>query len=189
MPRPHASEIVFDYNRLGAKLLLSHLERCIYGIFRQILSHDLVDYHDRQYRFLVRYLRTVDDPLVAPPAIAELLKVPLSHPSVATWTGNLLWISALCGGVFGLLGGWLIDRLGRKTVMAASIFLYSFSPFLAAFSTSLPWFISFAARPSSVCASSSSPPLRGWPKYSKTRSSARSGSGSRKLLHRSVACW
>ena len=39
--------------------------------------------------------------------------------------GRLLWIAALCGGVFGLLGGWLVDRFGRKTVMAASIFVYS----------------------------------------------------------------
>ncbi|MGN6547905.1 MAG: MFS transporter [Aureliella sp.] len=82
-------------------------------------------------------------PLVAPPAIAELLDVPLSHPSVRDWTGRLLWISALCGGIFGLLGGWLIDRLGRKSVMAGSIFLYSFSPFLAAYSTTLPMFIFF----------------------------------------------
>ena len=82
-------------------------------------------------------------PLVAPPAIAELLNVPLSHPSVTAWTGRLLWITALCGGVFGLWGGWLIDRLGRKTVMAGSIFVYSFSPFLAAYSTTLPWFIFF----------------------------------------------
>ena len=52
-------------------------------------------------------------------------------------------ITALCGGVFGLLGGWLTDRFGRKTVMAAAIFLYSFSPFAAAYSTSLGWFIFF----------------------------------------------
>ncbi|MCC6509827.1 MAG: MFS transporter [Pirellulaceae bacterium] len=82
-------------------------------------------------------------PLVAPPAIAELLNVPISNPLVTLWTGRLLWISALCGGVFGLWGGWLIDRLGRKTVMAASIFVYSFSPFLAAYSTTLAWFIFF----------------------------------------------
>lgn len=82
-------------------------------------------------------------PLVAPPAIAELLSVPPSHPSVTLWTGRLLWITALCGGVFGLIGGWLTDRLGRKFVMAASIFVYSFSPFLAAYSTSLGWFIFF----------------------------------------------
>lgn len=82
-------------------------------------------------------------PLVAPPAIAELLDVPPNHHLVTLWTGRLLWISALCGGVFGLLGGWLTDRLGRKFVMAASIFVYSFSPFLAAYSTTLFWFIFF----------------------------------------------
>jgi MFS family permease len=82
-------------------------------------------------------------PLTAPPAIAELLAVPLNHPAVTEWTGRLLWITALCGGTFGLLGGWLVDRLGRKTVMAASIFVYSFSPFAAAYSTSLGMFIFF----------------------------------------------
>src|SRR5215204_442397 len=71
-------------------------------------------------------------PLVAPPAIAELLNLPTNHHMVTLWTGRLLWITALCGGTFGLLGGWLTDRLGRKFVMAASIFVYSFSPFLAA---------------------------------------------------------
>ncbi len=82
-------------------------------------------------------------PLAAPPAIAELIGKPLNHPDVTLWTGRLLWITALCGGVFGLIGGWLTDRLGRKRVMAASIFVYSFSPFLAAFSTSLGMFIFF----------------------------------------------
>jgi MFS family permease len=58
-------------------------------------------------------------------------------PLVRAWGGRLLWIAALCGGVFGLLGGWLIDRLGRKTIMIASILAYSFSPVAAAFSTAL----------------------------------------------------
>ena len=82
-------------------------------------------------------------PLVAAPAIAELLKIPLNNPIVTDWVGRLLWISALCGGVFGLLGGWLVDKLGRKRVMALSIFLYSLSPFFAAYSTSLPMFVFF----------------------------------------------
>jgi MFS family permease len=82
-------------------------------------------------------------PLVAAPAIAELLKIPQNNPIVTDWVGRLLWISALCGGVFGLLGGWTVDKLGRKTVMGLSIFLYSFSPFAAAYSTSLPMFIFF----------------------------------------------
>lgn len=82
-------------------------------------------------------------PLIGGPAIAEILQVPLNHPSVREWFGPMLWITALCGGVFGLLGGWLTDRFGRKTVLLGSILLYSFSPVLAAFSTSLPWFIFF----------------------------------------------
>ena len=82
-------------------------------------------------------------PLVGVPAIAEFLKVPRSHPDVTMWMGNLLWITALCGGVFGLLGGRLIDQFGRKRIMALSIFLYSFAPFAAAYSQSLTTFILF----------------------------------------------
>jgi MFS family permease len=82
-------------------------------------------------------------PLVGVPAIAELLNLPANHPAVTDWMGRMLWITALCGGVFGLLGGWLIDRFGRKRIMAAAIFLYAFSPFAAAFATSLPMFVFF----------------------------------------------
>jgi MFS family permease len=63
--------------------------------------------------------------------------VPPNSPLVRDWASRLLWVAALCGGVFGLLGGWLIDRLGRKTIMVASIFAYSFSPVAAAFSSDL----------------------------------------------------
>jgi MFS family permease len=61
---------------------------------------------------------------------------PTSLP-VRAWGGRMLWIAALFGGVFGLLGGLLIDRLGRKTIMVASILAYSLSPVAAAFSTEL----------------------------------------------------
>ena len=82
-------------------------------------------------------------PLTAAPAIAELLKIPQNNPLVTAWTGKLLWLTALCGGIFGLLGGWLTDRFGRKTIMVASIFVYSLSPMAAAFSTSLEAFVFF----------------------------------------------
>jgi MFS family permease len=82
-------------------------------------------------------------PLVLGPALAELLKVPQNHPDVTAWVGRVLWITALCGGIFGLLGGWLIDRFGRKTVMVGSIFVYSLSPVLAALSTDLSMLIFF----------------------------------------------
>ncbi|MBX9579391.1 MAG: MFS transporter [Gemmataceae bacterium] len=76
-------------------------------------------------------------PVIAGPALSELLGVPLDHPDIRNWVGRTLWIAAVCGGVFGLLGGVLIDRFGRKRVMAGSILLYSFSPVAAAFSTEL----------------------------------------------------
>src|SRR4051812_47954916 len=82
-------------------------------------------------------------PLVLAPALSELLQVPPNHPEVTAWVGRVLWITALSGGVFGLLGGWLIDRLGRKSVMAGSIFVYSLSPVLAGLSTQLGWLIFF----------------------------------------------
>src|SRR4051794_14257984 len=78
-------------------------------------------------------------PLVLAPALSELLHVPANHPDVTTWVGRVLWMTALSGGIFGLLGGWLIDRLGRKSVMIGSIFVYSLSPVLAGLSADLPW--------------------------------------------------
>jgi MFS family permease len=129
-------------------------------------------------------------PLVAAPAIAELLKLPMNNPIVTSWVGNLLWIAALCGGVFGLLGGWLVDKFGRKKIMAASIFLYSFSPFCAAYATSLGAMLcSSAARPSSACAWSLWRRSPGWRRFSKTRSRRRSGWASRRPLPRSAVCW
>src|SRR6516162_2531422 len=82
-------------------------------------------------------------PLVLAPALSELLRVPPNHPEVTAWVGRVLWMTALSGGIFGLLGGWLVDRLGRKFVMAGSIFIYSLSPVLAGLSTSLAWLIFF----------------------------------------------
>src|SRR6186713_3007611 len=70
-------------------------------------------------------------PLIAAPAIAEILQVPPNNPLVTDWVGRLLWLAALSGGIFGLLGGWLTDRLGRKTVLALSIAVYSLSPVAA----------------------------------------------------------
>ena len=42
-------------------------------------------------------------PLVAAPAIAELLRVPMNNPLVTDWVGRLLWIAAVCGGTFGTM--------------------------------------------------------------------------------------
>jgi MFS family permease len=82
-------------------------------------------------------------PLIGSQSLAQLLDAPPTSDIVRLWSGRMLWIAALAGGLFGLLGGFLIDRLGRKKVMVASILLYSFSPVAAACSTELWQFVLF----------------------------------------------
>jgi MFS family permease len=53
------------------------------------------------------------------------------------WARTLFFVPAMVGGVFGLLGGYLTDRLGRRRVLTFSILLYAFSAFAAGFVTSL----------------------------------------------------
>lgn len=76
-------------------------------------------------------------PLIVRPALVELLGVPATDPLVNTWVGYLFYIPAVAGGIFGLLGGYLTDRLGRRRVLTWSILLYAFSAFFAAYSTSV----------------------------------------------------
>ncbi len=59
------------------------------------------------------------------------------------WARTLFFIPALAGGVFGLLGGYLTDLLGRRRVLTFSILLYAFAAFAAGFSTSLPQLLFF----------------------------------------------
>jgi len=44
----------------------------------------------------------------------------------------------MAGGIFGLLGGYLTDRLGRRRVLVFSIMLYALSAAAAGYATSLP---------------------------------------------------
>src|SRR3990170_150188 len=76
-------------------------------------------------------------PLVVGPALAELGGLTRGTPEFARWFGMLFYVPALAGGVFGLLGGYLTDRFGRRRVLTWSILLYAFSAFFAGFSTSL----------------------------------------------------
>jgi MFS family permease len=82
-------------------------------------------------------------PLILRPALMELGGIAPGTPEFARWTGLLFYVPALCGGVFGLLGGYLTDRLGRRRVLTWSILLYAVSAFLAGFSTSLPMLLFF----------------------------------------------
>ncbi len=50
---------------------------------------------------------------------------------------------AIAGGVFGLLGGYLTDLLGRRRVLTFSILLYAFAACAAGFATTLPQLLFF----------------------------------------------
>jgi MFS family permease len=52
------------------------------------------------------------------------------------WMGRLFYVPAMFGAVFGLLGGWLTDRLGRRRVLVWSILLYAGGALASAFVTS-----------------------------------------------------
>jgi MFS family permease len=76
-------------------------------------------------------------PLVVGPALQELAGYTRGTPEFARWFGLLFYVPAVCGGIFGLLGGYLTDRFGRRRVLTYSILLYAFSAFLAGYSTNL----------------------------------------------------
>ncbi|MEX0703836.1 MAG: MFS transporter [Planctomycetales bacterium] len=57
------------------------------------------------------------------------------NPEFKYWGTLLFFVPALLGGVFGLLGGYLTDRLGRRRMLTFSILLYAFSAFASGFST------------------------------------------------------
>ncbi len=82
-------------------------------------------------------------PLVARSALMELGGIAPGTPEFARWFGLLFYVPAVCGGIFGLLGGYLTDRFGRRRVLTWSILLYAVSAFCAGFSTSLGMLLFF----------------------------------------------
>ena len=80
-------------------------------------------------------------PLINRPALTQLGGLEFGTPDYRRWLGLMFYVPALCGGIFGLLGGYLTDRLGRRRVLTWSIFIYAFSAFAAGFTTSLPWLL------------------------------------------------
>ena len=106
-------------------------------------------------------------PLIARPALAELLHVDPNTASgnaaVLAWTGYINLGPAVLGGLFGLLGGYLTDRLGRRRVLTWSILLYAFSSVASGVQHEHLDAVRFPlARRLSVCASSSWRRSPGW---------------------------
>ena len=74
-------------------------------------------------------------PLIVRPALLEMIQAKPGSPEFNNWVGMLFYVPAVAGGIFGLLGGYLTDLLGRRRVLVWSILLYAFSALAAGFST------------------------------------------------------
>lgn len=75
-------------------------------------------------------------PLIVGPALTELGGIRPGTPQFNDWVSLLFYVPAVAGGIFGLLGGYLTDRFGRRRVLVWSILLYALSALAAGFSTS-----------------------------------------------------
>jgi MFS family permease len=76
-------------------------------------------------------------PLIVRPALLELTGAQPGSPEFQMWVGRLFYIPAFAGGIFGLLGGYLTDRFGRRRVLTYSILIYAFAAFFSGFATSV----------------------------------------------------
>jgi MFS family permease len=76
-------------------------------------------------------------PLIVRPALLELTGAAPGSPAFQMWVGRLFYIPAFAGGIFGLLGGYLTDRFGRRRILTYSILIYAVGAFFSGFATSI----------------------------------------------------
>src|SRR4030095_6332176 len=67
----------------------------------------------------------------------ELTGAAPGSPQFQMWVGRLFYMPAFAGGIFGLIGGYMTDRFGRRRVLTYSILIYAVSAVLSGFSTSI----------------------------------------------------
>jgi MFS family permease len=74
-------------------------------------------------------------PLILPPAMREF---GITTPEDRNfWRGTLLFVPAMCGGIFGLIGGYLTDRFGRRRILVWSILIYAAGALATGFATTV----------------------------------------------------
>ncbi|MBZ5660633.1 MAG: MFS transporter [Acidobacteriia bacterium] len=76
--------------------------------------------------------------LTVQPALSEFLVSKPGSPNFNQWIGVMFYVPAIAGGIFGLLGGYFIDRFGRRRILFWSILLFCFSAFATAGCSTAP---------------------------------------------------
>jgi MFS family permease len=74
--------------------------------------------------------------LTVQPALTEFLSARPGSAEFNRWIGIMFYVPAIAGGIFGLLGGYLIDLFGRRRILFWSILLFSFSALATGYSSS-----------------------------------------------------
>jgi MFS family permease len=77
-------------------------------------------------------------PLIIGPVLTTVGHLTQGTPSFTWWVGAFFFVPVVCGGLVGLLGGYLTDLFGRRRILVWSILLYAFAASASAFATSLP---------------------------------------------------
>src|SRR5689334_14136902 len=80
-------------------------------------------------------------PLLLRPALEQLGGLQFGSSGYSHWRDLMFYVPAVCGGIFGLLGGYLTDLLGRRRVLTWSILLYALSAFAAGYAQSVQWLL------------------------------------------------
>src|SRR3954451_17381158 len=76
-------------------------------------------------------------PLIVRPALIDLTGARPDSAEFGRWVGVMFYVPAIAGGIFGLLGGYLTDRLGRRRVLVWSIVVYGVSALASAYASSV----------------------------------------------------
>jgi MFS family permease len=76
-------------------------------------------------------------PLIVRPALMDLIAARPDSAEFSRWVGIAFYLPAVAGGIFGVLGGYLTDRFGRRRLLVWSIVLYAVSAFGSAYASSL----------------------------------------------------
>jgi MFS family permease len=82
-------------------------------------------------------------PLIVRPALVDLTTLAPGTATFDRWVGLLFYVPAIAGGIFGMIGGYLTDRFGRRRVLVWSILLYAFSACGAAYASSITMWLLF----------------------------------------------